>query len=237
MKVKILGMSGSPRHGNTDILVKEALKGAEMLEGVETEFIAICDYKIKSGCISCYRCKSTDFERLCLGVKADDANMLMKKMLEAEGWIIGVPVYWGGITAQFKALIDRTMAVEFAGMGFRNKVGGAVTVAYDRQGGLEGTIAELQRWFLTHDMIVVSVGPERPKQGIGCYYGVAALQGYPYPLSFSTDAKGSLNAVTQDRIGMDASIHLGKRVAEMALVVKAGFQHVKKTAWPYQGLR
>jgi hypothetical protein len=35
---------------------------------------------------------------------------------------------------------------------------------------------------------------------------------------------------------MDACIHLGKRVAEMAQVVKAGFQQVKKTAWPYQGL-
>jgi len=85
-------------------------------------------------------------------------------------------------------------------------------------------------------MIVVSVGPERPKQGIGCYYGVAALQGYPYPVSFSADAKGSLKAVTQDTIGMDACVHLGKRVAEMAQVVKAGFQQVKKTAWPYQGL-
>jgi multimeric flavodoxin WrbA len=127
------------------------------------------------------------------------------------------------------------MAVEFAGMGFRNKVGGAITVAYDRQGGLEGTIADLQRWYLTHDMIVVSVGPERPKTGIGCYYGVAALQGWPYPLSFSTDAKGSLKAVSQDVIGIDACKYLGKRVAEMTKVVKAGFQQVK-TVWPYKGL-
>jgi multimeric flavodoxin WrbA len=235
IEVKILGISGSPRHGNTDILVKEALKGAEGFGGVETEFVAICDYKIKSGCISCYRCKETDFERLCLGVKDDDGNMLMKKMLEAEGWIIGVPVYWGGITAQLKALIDRTMSVEFAGMGFRNKIGGSIAVAYDRQGGLEGTIADLQRWFLTHDMIVVSVGPERPKIGIGCYYGVAALQGWPYPLSFSTDAKGSLSAVKQDTIGIEACKYLGIRVAEMAKVVKAGFTQVK-THWPYKAL-
>ena len=235
MDVKILGISGSPRHGNTDILVKEALKGAESLGEVETEFVAICDHEIKSGCISCYRCKDTDFERLCLGVKDDDANMLMKKMLEAEGWIVGVPVYWGGITAQLKALIDRTMSVEFAGMGFRNKIGGAIAVAYDRQGGLEGTIADLQRWFLTHDMICVSVGPERPKNGIGCYYGVAALQGWPYPVSFSADKHGSLKAVEQDVIGLDACKYLGQRVAEMAKVVKAGFNEVK-TVWPYKGV-
>lgn len=235
MKVKILGISGSPRHGNTDILVKAALKGAEGLDEVETEFVALCDHNIKSGCISCYRCKETDFEKMCLGVKDDDVNMIMKKMLEAEGWIIGVPVYWGGITAQLAALRDRTMAVEFAGFGFRNKIGGAIAVAYDRQGGLEGTIADLQRWFLTHDMICVSVGPERPEKGIGCYYGVAALQGWPYPVSFSKDKQLSMRAVEQDVIGLEACTYLGQRVAEMAKVVKAGFAQVK-TAWPYEGL-
>jgi multimeric flavodoxin WrbA len=232
MKVKILGISGSPRHGNTDILVEEALKAAESLGDVETEFIAICDYKIKSGCISCYRCMKTNDDDLCKGVKGDDVNMLLKKMMEAEGWIIGCPVYWGGITAQLKMLIDRTCPVEFVGYGFRNKVGGIITVAYDRQGGLEGTIADIQRWFLTHDMILVSVGPERPKTGIACYYGVTALQGWPNPVSFSREPKGSLTAVKQDSVGLEACKYLGLRVAEMAKVVKAGFKQVK-TKWPY----
>ncbi len=35
--VKILGIVGSPRHGNTEILVKEALKSAEELGNIETE--------------------------------------------------------------------------------------------------------------------------------------------------------------------------------------------------------
>ncbi len=84
-------------------------------------------------------------------------------------------------------------------------------------------------------MICVSVGPERPKNGIGCYYGVAALQGWPYPVSFSANKEGSMRAVEQDVIGLDASRYLGQRVAEMAKVVKAGFNQVQ-TVWPYSGV-
>ncbi len=39
MKIKVLGISGSPRHGNTEIMVLEALRSAEK-EGAETEFIS-----------------------------------------------------------------------------------------------------------------------------------------------------------------------------------------------------
>jgi multimeric flavodoxin WrbA len=233
MKVKILGISGSPRHGNTDILVKETLKSAESLGDVETEFIAIADYKIRSGCISCYKCKGTDYEELCRGVK-DDVNTIFKKMLEADGWILGNPVYFGGITAQLKSIFDRSMSVEYAGFGFRNKVAGVVTAAVDRQGGHEGTIMDIHRFCMIHDMIVMGSGPERPPHGIGCYWGAAALRGFPYPVS-SSDPK-AITAVSQDTIGLETCRYLGLRVAEMTQVVKAGFSSEDvKTHWPYQG--
>jgi len=233
MKVKILGISGSPRHGNTDILVKETLRWAGSLGDVKTEFISISDYKIKSGCISCYKCKGTNLDELCRGVK-DDVNAIFKKMLEADGWIIGNPVYFGGITAQLKAIIDRSMSVEYAGCGFRNKVAGVVTVAVTRHGGHEGTIIDIHRFCMIHDMIVVGSGPERPKQGLGCFWGVAALRGYPYPVS-SSDPQ-ALTAVNQDDVGLGTCKYLGLRVAEMAHVVKAGFSSKNvKTYWPYKG--
>ena len=56
VKVKILGISGSPRHGNTDILVKEALKAAEGLHEVDVEFISLADVKIDGGCKADYAC-------------------------------------------------------------------------------------------------------------------------------------------------------------------------------------
>jgi multimeric flavodoxin WrbA len=155
MKTKVLGIAGSPRKGNTEILVKESLSGAEEIGDVETEFISIRDYEIKSGCTACYLCrKKPSLDRLCLGVK-DGANLILEKMLEAEGLIIGTPVYWGGVTAQIKSLIDRTVCVEHAGLGFRNKVGAAVVAAATRNGGLEYTIAGIHHWMHMHDMIVV----------------------------------------------------------------------------------
>lgn len=234
MTVKVLGISGSPRHGNTDIMVQETLKGAESLGDVEIDFVSIPDYKIKAGCISCYKCKGTNFDEMCRGVK-DDANIIFKKMVGADAIIVGSPVYWGGITGQLKCLLDRTMALEHVGMVLRNKVLGAVTTAADRNGGHEGTIIEIHRWGLIHDMVVVGCGPERFAPSCGCYWGVAALRGYPDPVSSSDP--GSLSAVKQDHIGITQCKYLGLRVAEMAHVMKTGFAAKGvKTNWPAKGI-
>jgi multimeric flavodoxin WrbA len=236
MGVKILGIAGSPRHGNTDIIVREALSAAAALDGVETEFLSIADATILGGCTGCYRCSRTNLKALCLNpdIRTDDVNDIMKRMLNADGWLVGVPVYFGSIPAQFKAIIDRSMAVEFAGQAYRNKVAGALTVAFDRNGGLERTLADLHSWFLIHDMIAVSVGPERPDDGIACYWGATVLQGWPNPIH-SAEWERSLRGAEEDTIGMRQSRFLGQRVAEMTKVVKAGFEHVE-TVWPYKGV-
>lgn len=109
VKVKILGISGSPRHGNTEILVKEALKAGEELSDVETEIVSIATAKIDGGCRADYACwKKSSRERFpyqCVNYK-DDVNKIMAKMIEADGIIIGTPVYWGSIPSQLKALLD-----------------------------------------------------------------------------------------------------------------------------------
>jgi len=239
MGVKILGIAGSPRHGNTELAVKEALEGAAELEGVETEFLTIAGADIRGGCTGCYRCteaKKPHRKVLCLNpdINKDDVNEIFRRMIEADGWLVGVPVYFGSIPAQFKAIIDRSMAVEYANCAFRNKVAGALVTAFDRNGGLEHTISHLQNWFLIHDMLPVSVGPERPREqgGIGSYFGGTVLQGWPHPCM---DEEREFDAVKDDYIGMRQVRFLGKRTAEMTLVVKAGFEHTK-TVWPYRGL-
>ncbi len=229
---KILGISGSPRHANTDILVREALKGAESIGDVRTEFIACADLKIKGGCISCYACmKKPDWEKLCRGHK-DDCNDVFRKMMKADGYLIGAPVYYGGVTGQLKCIMDRSMAVEAVGFPFRNRVAGVLTIAYDRQGGVEGTIHDIQRWLMIHDCIIVSIGPERPPMGSGCYFGAAAVQGAPQPIFYPTE--GEEKAVLQDKVGMDAAKLIGKRVAEVTKLIQTGFDHLseKELEWP-----
>jgi len=236
MEVKILGISASPRHANTDILVKEALKSAEELGNVETEFLSLADKKINGGCVNCYACIiKPSREELCRGYKGsrkDDVNEIFERMMAADGLIIGVPVYYGGVTAQLKCIMDRTMALEAIGFPLRNKVAGVITIAYDRQGGIEGTIHDVQRWLMIHDLILVGVGPERPAMGTGCYFGAAAVQGFPRPI-FAPE-KGEEKAVLQDKVGMDAARYIGKRVTEVTKVVKAGFSQVseEELAWP-----
>jgi multimeric flavodoxin WrbA len=229
-KVKVLGIAGSPRHGNTDILVKEVLSGASELPNVETEFISLADKKILGGCkvdLACFKNPSVDL--LCKAYK-DDVNDIVRKMIASDGIIVGSPVYWGTVTGQLKLLIDRTMPVEALGYLLRNKVGGAVAVATDRQGGQEGTLLDILKWFMIHDMIVVGVGAERPEKGVGSYWGVAGVRGYPYAMF----GPGSEQAVKQDVMAMAAAPLLGKRVAEVAKVVKNGFSNLPRneTAWP-----
>lgn len=234
MKVKIIGISGSPRDGNTHILVKECLAAAETIKDVETEFIALRDYKIKGGCLPCYKCfTKPDMEKLCYGYD-DDMNDILRKTLTADGFIYGCPVYWGGLTPLFKMFIDRNHPFAALGAVNRNKVAGAVTVALGRTAGQEHAIAEMIRVIMFNDMIPVGVQPLWPAEGMASPWGVCGQQGWP--TSVSSVAEGNKQAVKQDKIALACARVLGKRVAEMAKVVKAGFtlvnQKNNETEWP-----
>jgi multimeric flavodoxin WrbA len=234
INVRIFGLCGSIRHGNTEILVKEALRAAAELPGVETEYMGLADLKIAGGCTARYTCwRRPSLEHPCRDYKEDkdDVNRILRAMVTADGIIVGVPVYWGSVPAQLKCIIDRSMAVE-AGFLLRNKPGGAIAVAAERHGGHELAIETLHRWFLVHDMIVCGVGPARPATSIGGHQGAMALQGFPYPIH--SDEPGEREAVLQDDIGMGAARFLGRRVAELARLIKAGLESVSESelAWP-----
>jgi multimeric flavodoxin WrbA len=233
-EVKILGLSGSIRHGNTEILVQEALKAAAELPNVATDYLALADLKVAGGCTARYTCwRHPSVEHPCRDYKEDrdDVNRILRAMMAADGIVVGVPVYWGSIPAQFKCVIDRSMAVE-GGFLLRNKVGGAIAVAAERHGGHELAIETLHRWFMIHDMIICGVGPERPATSLGGHQGAMAVQGFPYPVH--SDQPGENEAVRQDPIGMGAAHFLGRRVAEMARIVKTGLEMVPQShlAWP-----
>lgn len=234
--VRILGIAGSPREdGNTERLVKKALAAARSVGGVETEFVSLAGKTINP-CRADYECFLHPCEeapcRTYIQDQADECNDILVKMLKADGFIVGCPVYWGGPPAQMKALMDRSMANEALGFALRNKVAGAIAVAADRNGGQESTVIDLIKWFLTHDMIVVGVGPERPKTSIGSYYGACVVQGFPFPVD--SLLRESRSASEKDEIGMNAVISLGKRVAELTKIVRAGITALpeKELAWP-----
>ena len=98
---KIVIINSSIRRKNTYNLLQRLGK---MLKAYDTEFIEIRDYKIKP-CTGCENCLKNG--RCLIG---DDADMLLKKIEEADGIIIGTPVYLRQITGSLKLLIDRTCA-------------------------------------------------------------------------------------------------------------------------------
>jgi multimeric flavodoxin WrbA len=102
--MKVLGIYGSPRQGgNSDILLEEALKGAES-EGAEVSSIRASDLKI-SGCLECGGCDETG---AC--VVDDEMGSVYSKLEEADAIILAAPMFFYGLPAQVKALIDRCQA-------------------------------------------------------------------------------------------------------------------------------
>jgi multimeric flavodoxin WrbA len=103
--MKVLGIFGSPRKGgNSDLLLTEAMKGAESL-GAETETIR--SFKLKlSGCLECGGCDKTG---VC--VVKDDMDLVYPKLIESEIIILASPMFFYGITSSAKAVIDRCQAL------------------------------------------------------------------------------------------------------------------------------
>ncbi len=103
--MKVLGIAGSPRHGgNTDILLEQALEGARSA-GAETETIVASKLDI-APCLHCDGCLK---EGKC--VIDDDMQFVYQKLREADHLVIASPMFFMGLTAQTKALIDRCQAL------------------------------------------------------------------------------------------------------------------------------
>ena len=99
---KILGIGGSPRKGgNSDILLKQLLKGARN-EGIATEEIQLRDYQFQP-CIGCERCRN---DKRCTGLQ-DGMQLIYPKIREAGGMVLISPIYSYNVTALMKAFIDR----------------------------------------------------------------------------------------------------------------------------------
>jgi multimeric flavodoxin WrbA len=171
--MNVLGIVGSPRKGgNTEIMVEEALASARE-EGVKTDIFLI-DGKTINGCDACGSCFQTGACKI-----KDDMQSLYKKMEWADAIIFGSPVYFNYVTAQAKAIMDRT----FCYLGSRKLQGkvAAPVLALRKIGGGQ-TRVQLFGWFMAQGMIPVrgAIGYGREKgdvkTGEGGGIGTTALE-------------------------------------------------------------
>ena len=143
--MKILGLSCSPRkQGNTVFLLEHALKGAKQ-EGAEVELYSVSGKDIKP-CDACRACGETGECHI-----KDDMQGLYDKLLEADGIIFGTPIYYYSVTAQAKAIIDRTYSLGHPGRSLANKVGGIVVVAGSL--GLIDAVKDMYFYIVTRPML------------------------------------------------------------------------------------
>lgn len=104
MSKKVLIIGGSPRKdGNSELLCKEFARGANEA-GNQTEYISLADKKI-GFCTACYACEKGSCPQ------KDDAAGIIQKMLAADVIVLATPVYFYTMSAQLKALIDRSVMV------------------------------------------------------------------------------------------------------------------------------
>ena len=199
-KVKILGINCSPRKGKTTCKALETcLKAAEELSTqIETQLIELGGLDIRP-CNACMECKK--------GLKCsieDDFAQLIPALADKNvaGMIIGTPVYFGMMTAQCKAFLDRCGMFRFNNWIFRNRVGGALAVGSMRNGGQEITLQGVRTVLLCHDMICVSDGKDT------AHFGATLVSG----------GEGGIEA---DTFGLKTARNLGRRVAELALMVNS----------------
>jgi hypothetical protein len=116
----------------------------------------------------------------------------------------------------------------------RNKPVGGVTVALGKIAGQENVLYEIIKFAIFMDMIPIGTKVSWPREGMSCPWGVAGQQGWPEQWGSTT--RGNLEAVKQDKAALACAKVLGKRVAEMAKVIKAGFTlcnpENEETRWP-----
>lgn len=147
--MKIIAFNGSPKkNGNTYQALKMVTDELEK-EGIEVEIIHVGNQKM-NGCLACGHCfKGTDKKCAIVG---DHVNEWIEKMDEADGVLIGSPVYFAGINGAMKCFLDRAFLVAGLNGLMRHKVGASV-VAVRRTGGMT-TFNQLNQYLNYGEMIL-----------------------------------------------------------------------------------
>jgi len=150
--MKITCISGSPNaKGNNEKLL-DIVVGMIHERGYETEQILLSKLNVQP-CTDCGVCKKA---RKC---PIDDDMASVFEVLEtSDAFIITSPVFFGSMTAQLKALFDRTILLRRNGFLLKGKLGAALAIGGSRNGGQEFTIQAIQSWMHIHGMIVVGDG-------------------------------------------------------------------------------
>ena len=145
--MKVLLINGSPHAQGCTYTALSVVADELQKNGVETEIVHVGHKDIR-GCIGCYKCRELG---RCVFDK-DVVNELSQKFAEADGLVVGSPVYYAGMNGTLKSLLDRLFFS--APFPKRFKVGAAVVSG--RRMGTTSTLDDLNKFFLHGEMPIAS---------------------------------------------------------------------------------
>ena len=145
--MKVIALNGSPRkNGNTYISLKHVCDELEK-QGIETEILQVGNGNY-TGCKACGACGKLG---KCAFGDNDGVNDIAEQLANADGILIGSPVYYADINGTLKCLLDRVFYSK--GGAFRFKPGAAVVAL--RRGGAIHTYHTINNYFGITEMIQV----------------------------------------------------------------------------------
>lgn len=148
--MKVVGISGSPRKGgNTECLVRECIDEFTRHSWTTSE-IYLSDRTIKP-CIGCESCVESG---ICV-VANDDAKLLFEELASCDAVIIGSPAYYRNVTAQLKAVFDRSFAYS-SNKILMGKPGGAIAVGRGEGGGQSIVLTIIYNYLLSCGALPIS---------------------------------------------------------------------------------
>lgn len=144
--MKVLLINGSPHTNGCTFTALDEVSKTLNKEGIETEIIQVGNKDIR-GCISCRRCKEIG---KC--VFDDLVNEVATKFREADGIVLGTPVYFASANGTLVSFVDRLFYSVNADLTM--KVGAVVTSS--RRAGNSATFDELNKYFTISNMPIAS---------------------------------------------------------------------------------
>lgn len=213
--MKIVAVNGSlVEGGNVSALLDSALEEYALDDRFQVTRFDLCGMEI-GPCSQCNWCVRNQEKGNYCG-RRDGMALIYPELMEASGLIVASPVHFGRLSGTTADFIDRLRVFVHGNLtrgAMRNKVGGALAVAWFRNAGVELTLMTINTAFSVLGMVTAS-----PDLGVHGGSAFSSLDGKGRTI------RGDHLLVKVDPLGIASSRSLAYRVGELASLLEAGRQ-------------
>jgi multimeric flavodoxin WrbA len=206
--IHMVAISGSPViNGNTDVYLQRAMDSIASNPEIKIDIFHLAERQI-TGCRHCNWCiKKQTADKFC--AISDGMDEIYPALVRSDAIILATPVHLGRMSGLLANMMDRLRVFVYGNIHrekLKDKVGGALIVAFLRHGGLELTLQVLNTSFALFQMIAIGRG------GLA----LTSMDGTGKTL------KGVRHMVLEDSLGLMSAKDMIQRAVEIARIIQAG---------------